>query len=69
MRTQVYSARYEFESGRKPRGQGGWAFHPNFLVDATSTEIFWFRGSYGEAKKAAVKHFTALEVTAIEVLS
>ena len=67
--TSVFSAHYEFACGEKPRGYGGWGFHPNFNIDPSSEEIFWYRGKYSAAKQAAAKHFRALRVTKIEVLA
>ena len=49
---EVNTSAYEFAHGRKPRGTGGWAFIQGGDGDA---EVFWFFGSYTEAKRAAQK--------------
>jgi hypothetical protein len=59
MKSHIETRQYEFAHGRKPRGTGHWAFHPNFGVDSCSPEIFWFAGSWGDAKRAAAAHFGA----------
>lgn len=46
---------FEFSHGRKPGGEGRWAFsthrHP------TPEQIFWHQGPYREAKAVARSHF------------
>jgi len=48
----VSTARYEFAHGKKPRGTGMWAFF--FGQNDSVEDAFWHRGTYAEAKAAAV---------------
>lgn len=56
MKPRVNTDHYEIAWGKKPRGRGSWAFdlgnHGGTVADH---EPFWFNGSYGDAKKAALK--------------
>ncbi len=46
---------YECAHGRKPRGRGGWAFSPDRDPDPLDRErVWWFTGTYQEAKRQAV---------------
>jgi hypothetical protein len=54
---------YRFNHGAEPRGRGGWAFalNPNGMND----DAYWAKDAagfgsltFGEAKKAARRHFT-----------
>jgi hypothetical protein len=70
MKTRIETDRYEFSHGKAPRGQGSWAFHPNFNVDATSPEILWVhQATWGQAKKAAIAHFSAKGIDTVQALS
>lgn len=70
MKTRIETSRYQFAHGKAPRGHGSWAFHPDFNVDASSAEILWVhRATFGEAKKAAVAHFSAKGTTSVHALS
>jgi hypothetical protein len=60
-RVQFDTSEFERAHGRNPRGRGSWAF-----ADAQHARradyldfVFWFNGSYGEAKRAAAAHFAA----------
>lgn len=55
---------YEFAHGKQPRGDGHWGFSAY-----ASTTIFWAQGSYTEAKRAARKHFAALDIDDVVVCS
>ena len=46
---EVRTTAYAFAHGKAPRGTGAWAF-----VIGCRPDLFWFTGSYGEAKRAAV---------------
>jgi len=61
---EVSTREYEFAHGRAPRGVGNWAF---FVAGNAAREPFWFNGSYGQARVAAVRHFAALGVTDVVV--
>jgi hypothetical protein len=68
MKTRIQTDRYTFATGHSPRGMGNWAFHPDFNVDACSTEIFWFNANFRDAKRAAQLHFKG-RATEVHVLS
>ena len=52
---------YEFSHGRTPKGQGNWVFiFPNNTID-------WFRGTYTEARKAAIARAKSQGFTSIDV--
>jgi hypothetical protein len=45
---------YEFSHGHKPRGRGSWAFDFGAKRTPDGLEnLFWTRGTYGEAKRQA----------------
>lgn len=44
---------YQFAHGKHPRGRGNWAFS----LMRNGGDLFWFNGSYADAKIAARKHF------------
>lgn len=56
---EVSTRDYEFTHGKKPRGEGCWAFcpthkyrDPNYL-----DHVKWFQGLYGKAKREAQEYF------------
>ena len=53
MKPEVNTRVFEFSHGKKPRGEGYWAFNTQDRLEGA----FWFNGSYSEAKKAAQAHF------------
>ena len=50
MKTQFDTTQYQFSHGRKPRGQGQWAFSINGAV-------LWKNGLLSEAKKSVKAEF------------
>ncbi len=46
---------YHYRVGYYPRGFGRWAF--GLSCSPAPEAVFWFTGSFSEAKKAAQKHF------------
>lgn len=75
MKTKVYVnvMPYINAHGRLPRGRGSWAFCPNDQHRLGNyLDYVWWAPSgllYTEAKKLAIKHFQAKNVTAIVVCS
>ena len=61
MKVQVKTWRYEWTHGRKPKGGRRWAFQ-------VGDEDLWFNGSYGEAKRAAIRAARERGLDEIEVL-
>ena len=57
MAVRVHTTDFEFAHGRKPRGEGTWAFF--FHRRATTEHAFWANGSYSEAKRQAVEYAKA----------
>lgn len=53
---------YRRYSGHLPprSGSGQWAFAPNFNEAGSSPRVFWYNGTFAEARKAAKAHFAAL---------
>jgi hypothetical protein len=48
MKVEFRTTEYEFSHSKQPRGYGYWGFgFPG------TDDVFWFTGSYGDAKKAA----------------
>jgi hypothetical protein len=68
IKTRVAIYKYFSAHGQLPRGCGRWGFHPDFNVDALSPEIFWSNGTFAEAKRKAVAHFTG-KAAYVDVLS
>lgn len=66
--------KYEWSHGKKPRGTGLWMFQLSAMrVDGrreARVEVFEFNGSFGEARRAAVKHARSMkaEWMLVEVL-
>jgi hypothetical protein len=60
MRVTVTTIPYEREHGHRPRGVGNWAFCPeqNYRASNYLDFVRWFNGSYSDAKREAVKHFS-----------
>jgi hypothetical protein len=52
MTVYVNTREYEFAHGKRPRGEGGWAFFFNPRAEVGTA--CWFTGTYAEARKAAV---------------
>lgn len=50
MAVEVRTERYEWAYGKKPRGDGMWAFG-----DSKHEKIEFFNGTYSEAKAKAIK--------------
>lgn len=51
-RPEFSTSQFEFAHGKKPRGNGTWAF---FFDSRTDVEtVFWHTGSFAEAKAAAM---------------
>ena len=61
MTVQVSTTEYQFSHGKRPRGEGSWAF---FFTDA---HVFWFTGKYADAKRAAVAEAKQRGVQTIKV--
>lgn len=51
MRVEFNTTTYEFAHGRKPRGDGMWAFF--FNGESNAANSFWHSGTYAAAKEAA----------------
>lgn len=66
----VLNARYTANSGRAPKGFGMWGFSPDWNVDvcAKDADIFWHKGTYTEAKRAAALHYGAKGIDTVETL-
>ena len=63
MKPEVNTNQFEFAHGKKPRGQGTWAFSvsrtPRFdATPGTRDAIFWCNASYRAAKQQAQLHFS-----------
>jgi hypothetical protein len=54
MQVQVSTTQFEFCHSRRPRGEGTWAFF--FDGEDDASKAWWFTGSYGEARRAAVAY-------------
>lgn len=56
----INTSEYEYAHGKKPRGQGSWAFCPrqNYMEPYYLDHCVWFTGLYSEARKQAVAHFS-----------
>ena len=67
----VETVEFERAHGRMPRGFGSWAFCPfeHYRSSDYLDHVFWFTGTYGAAKRAAVAHFSALGVADVVVCS
>lgn len=50
-KVRVHTEAYEFAHGKKPRGDGAWAFFPK--GDNRMDAAIWTHGSYGQAKRDA----------------
>lgn len=64
------TAPYERSHGSRPRGQGSWAFCPEAkYADGVGylDHVHFVTGLYGEAKRAAAKHFAMLGVAHVVV--
>lgn len=48
---EVLTGGYENAHGKKPRGEGNWAF--SLGSNESLENLFWFNGPYGAAVKAA----------------
>jgi hypothetical protein len=59
----VSTTHYVFAHGREPRGRGAWAFTFDYHRD----ELFWHRGTYTEAKRAAVAEARRRNASRVEV--
>lgn len=59
---QVSTTQYEFAHGRRPRGDGSWAFFFGAEVDAR-----WYQGSYREARRQAVRDAVSMGVGYVRV--
>lgn len=46
---EVRTEKYEWATGKKPRGYGNWAFG-----NRSETVVWWEFGTYAEAKKKAI---------------
>lgn len=69
-KTKIETERYKFNHGRAPRGQGSWAFAQDFNAPGDSKDILWVHNSsYGDARKAAIEHFSAKGVSYVHVLA
>ena len=68
-KVEVNSDGFQFAHGRKPSGRGGWAFHPDFDVDPSSSEIIWANGTFTEARREAIKLAKARGWDYLSVLS
>ena len=60
MTVRVETSKYENSNGKAPKGFGAWWFEAN-------GQMFEFTGSYGEAKKAAVKWAKAQGAMVVKV--
>jgi hypothetical protein len=61
-RVEVSTSAFEFAHGHKARGEGSWAF---FFEG--ETEARWFRGTFTEAKRQAVRAAAAAGVHRVTV--
>lgn len=62
MKATVNTSSYEFAHGKKPRGDGQWAF-------TIKCDTHWFCGTYSEAKRKAIKKATELKAFQIDLQS
>ncbi|MHC1763597.1 MAG: hypothetical protein AB9869_04720 [Verrucomicrobiia bacterium] len=67
IKTRVNASYYHWAHGRAPKGRGGWAF--GATPSCEPEQVFWAAGLFAEARKAAIAHFTALNVPEVWVLS
>jgi len=65
MNILVDTVDFQFAHGRKPRGNGSWAFF--FKRNADVDDAFWFYGTYADAKRAAIAHAKANGKTIVYV--
>jgi hypothetical protein len=67
--TPLFNTRdYEFAHGKKPRGDGWWAFVPADYVwkgDMPSDGIAWVGGTFSEAKREVAKRHPAIDVWSV----
>lgn len=65
MKIRVNTTEYIFSHGRKPRGYGYWAFQ---VGEIFPDAMVWFRGTYSEALKAAMKLAKERKVYEVKVM-
>lgn len=56
---QVWIFEYEASHAKQPRGRGTWAFAIGWGRKRWLGDLFWFTGSYSDARKAAIAHARA----------
>jgi hypothetical protein len=59
---EVRTTLYEFAHGKKPRGEGQWAFKIGYRT-------FWSQGTYAQAKRAAQAEAASQGVGLVWVMS
>lgn len=61
VKTRIDPEKYMASHGKAPRGWGNWGFCPSKAWNTENylSQVFWFTGTYGEAKRAAIAHFSA----------
>ena len=66
---QVNTRYYESNHGAAPRGRGQWAFCPEGQYSAVNylDYVLSFNGSYGDAKRQAMRAFAARGVASLVV--
>ena len=50
----IITDEYELAHGKKPRGDGGWAFFRHSHCSVVHEEPIWKQGTFSEAKRQAV---------------
>ena len=65
MKIRVSTTEYIWSHGRKPRGWGNWAFQIGAIF---ADSMVFFRGTYNEALKAAMKLAKERKVDVVKVL-
>jgi hypothetical protein len=71
VKTKIETEKYFGAYLKQPKGFGRWAFCPSKQWNTPDylEHCFWFTGTYSEAKKAAIAHFTAKGVLYVVVCS
>ena len=61
VKTRIDTDKYFASHLKAPRGMGRCAFCPSKAWGTANylDHVFWFNGTYGEAKRAAIAHFSA----------
>lgn len=61
VKTTIDTDKYFASHLKAPRGKGRWGFCPSKAWGTANylDHVFWFNGTYAEAKRAAIAHFSA----------